>query len=602
MRADKIVILAMMMSLLMAPVCMARESDTSQDLQDAIGATPPRLSFVDGQVSFWRPGTEDWVDAQINTPLAPGDQLWAGPDGNLELQVGARAFVRGGAEARIILDRREPDFLEFKVSAGTVALDMRQIEPGRMVVVETPQGSFNIEDEGYYRLNVDGQGTHFTTRRTGKALVVLHNGERIPIQPNESITVPGDGGARIIARRAPSLDEWDQWNYSRTDQFLAAENSRYVPPEVYGANDLDHYGTWIVTSAYGPVWRPHGVAVGWVPYSTGAWVSDPYYGWTWVDTAPWGWAPYHYGRWVFVNSYWCWAPGPRVARPVYAPALVAFFGAPGVRVGIGVGGSAVGWVALGWGEPLVPWWGRPGFIHQPWWGGWGGPHCVNNKVIRRGAVVKASHLNVYQNMHRHDAMVVVDKNRFGHGFVAGSHVPPKDVKTFRPLHEAPRVTASHGRSAPAGHHLNPAERNARPSIGSPAPQRAIPPKNDRWQHPSQVTTSRGNGAAPAKTVPVRPKENYQRVKDSAKGESTRNSLQQRAPLQPPAKSMGASRSPDVRSVGPSQMSQPRPDASQGANTPAMREQRMAKDKADRSFLEDPQPSVGGVSHGSRQGR
>ena len=86
----------------------------------------------------------------------------------------------------------------------------------------------------------------------------------------------------------------------------------------------------------------------WAPYSTGRWVWDPRFGWTWVDTAPWGWAPYHYGRWVFVDSYWAWAPGPVVVRPVYAPALVAFFGAPGVQVA-----SArpfVSWVALGLGR------------------------------------------------------------------------------------------------------------------------------------------------------------------------------------------------------------------------------------------------------------
>ncbi len=30
--------------------------------------TPPRLSFTDGKVSFWRPGAEDWSPAQVNTP------------------------------------------------------------------------------------------------------------------------------------------------------------------------------------------------------------------------------------------------------------------------------------------------------------------------------------------------------------------------------------------------------------------------------------------------------------------------------------------------------------------------------------------------------
>src|SRR5215467_8878128 len=57
--------------------------------------TPPRLSFVDGQVSFWRPGAPEWTAAQINTALAPGDELATGSPGNFEIQIGARAFVRG---------------------------------------------------------------------------------------------------------------------------------------------------------------------------------------------------------------------------------------------------------------------------------------------------------------------------------------------------------------------------------------------------------------------------------------------------------------------------------------------------------------------------
>jgi len=39
--------------------------------QQGAGPTPPRVSFLDGEVSFWRPGAEDWAPAKVNTPLAP---------------------------------------------------------------------------------------------------------------------------------------------------------------------------------------------------------------------------------------------------------------------------------------------------------------------------------------------------------------------------------------------------------------------------------------------------------------------------------------------------------------------------------------------------
>ena len=67
-------------------------ADEAPDL--GLETTPPRLSLTDGQVSFWRPGAPDWTQAQVNTPLAPGDALSTGSPGTLEIQIGARAFVR----------------------------------------------------------------------------------------------------------------------------------------------------------------------------------------------------------------------------------------------------------------------------------------------------------------------------------------------------------------------------------------------------------------------------------------------------------------------------------------------------------------------------
>src|SRR5437870_2616843 len=79
------------------------------------GITPPRLSLADGDVSFWRPGAEDWAPARLNTALAAGDQLYAGRAANLELQIGARAYVRAGEETQIGLENLESDFMQFKV-------------------------------------------------------------------------------------------------------------------------------------------------------------------------------------------------------------------------------------------------------------------------------------------------------------------------------------------------------------------------------------------------------------------------------------------------------------------------------------------------------
>ena len=407
-------ILALFLLTSVPPIAQAA-APPEQQQEDTIGPTPPRLSFVDGQVSFWRPGAQEWVQAQINTPLASGDQLYTGSPGNLEVQIGARAFVRAWANTQIGLENQEPDFVQFKVTAGRASFDLRTLEPGNTVEVDTPNAAFTIEHPGYYRVNVIGERTSFITRRAGRAIVTPANGDAVAVAASEEVVVDGTDNPQVSSFVAPKLDDWDKWNYARTDALLDAVSARYVPSGTYGVDDLDHYGNWRVVDQYGPVWVPTGVATGWAPYTTGSWTLDPSYGWTWVDTAPWGWAPYHYGRWVFVNNFWAWAPGPLLARPVYAPALVAFLGGPGVQVGVGIGGPLVGWVALGWGEPCVPWWGRPGFIHRPWWGGWGGPRVVNNVVVNRTTTVNVTNINVYSNVNVHNAVVGVPEDRFGRG-------------------------------------------------------------------------------------------------------------------------------------------------------------------------------------------
>ncbi len=401
------------------------------DEEGAIGRIPARLSYTNGQVSFWRPGASAWATAQINTPLAPGDELYAGAQGTLEVQVGPRAFLRAWGDAEIGLLSQQPTFLQIKVVTGHATLDLRSLDPGYAVEVDTPQAAFTIEHAGYYRVEVTQGQTAFITRRGGRATMTLAGGQMTAIAPSEEVVLQGSAPVMAQSYVAPEIDAWDRWNYSRSDELLDAISARYVPWGAYGVDDLDHYGTWRVVPTYGAVWFPQAVPAGWAPYSTGRWIWDPDYGWTWVDTAPWGWAPYHYGRWVSVNGFWGWAPGPLVERPVYAPALVAFFGAPGTPF--------VSWVALGWGEPVVPWWGKAGFIGRPWWAGWGGPRIVNNAAIGRTTVVNAATIRSYRNMSVPNAVVGIQEDQFGRASGHEVRMGQAELRSLEPLRGAPHV-------------------------------------------------------------------------------------------------------------------------------------------------------------------
>jgi len=448
--------------------------------------TPPRVSLIEGSASFLRPGAEDWTRAWVNTPLAAGDALYTAERTTLEIQVGARAFVRAAEKTHVALVNLEPDFLQIELKAGTATLDLRSLPAAYTVELDTPNAVFTIEHPGYYRAEVAGDSTHFITRRGGRASVAMDDRPALTVASSEEIVVRGTTSPALEAYVAPELDAWDRWNYARTEYEIEALSKRYVSPGVYGAAELDRHGTWRIVPPYGPVWVPYGTSAGWVPYSTGSWIWDPYYGWTWLDDAPWGWAPFHYGRWVYLAGVWAWAPGPVIARPLYAPALVAFFRpGRGISLSIGITEPAIAWVALGWGEPLHPWWGRPGFVGVPWWGGWGGP-----RVGHPGEIV-------HHNTRVPRATVAVEERRFGRGPAQ----PTRFTMTESLRREMPLVQGQVP-VKPGAASLGPGRERApqppaavvsRPSVATRPSPRTAPPFEGA-ERPAQK-------AAPARTAP-----------------------------------------------------------------------------------------------------
>ena len=132
--------------------------------------TPPRLSLVDGEATFWRPSSPGATFAQVNTPLAAGDTLATGPRGTVEIQVGAHAYLRAGGTSQVRIARVEAQNLRVEVDSGVAALDVRALVPGHTIEVASPQSAFFIERAGYYRLGVDAQSASLTVRRGGAAL------------------------------------------------------------------------------------------------------------------------------------------------------------------------------------------------------------------------------------------------------------------------------------------------------------------------------------------------------------------------------------------------------------------------------------------------
>src|SRR5207247_4385272 len=134
-----------------------------------------------------------------------------------ELQIGARAYVRAWAGTSLGLVNQDPDYLQIKLTVGHVSLDLRALDPGRVVEVDTPNAAFTIDHAGSYRVDVGGNRTSFVSRRGGRATVTPANGQAAAIASSEEVIVEGVDGTQVATYAAPQLDDWDRWNYARTD-------------------------------------------------------------------------------------------------------------------------------------------------------------------------------------------------------------------------------------------------------------------------------------------------------------------------------------------------------------------------------------------------
>jgi hypothetical protein len=322
-----------------------------------------RLSYSVGSVSFQPGGEGDWVQAVPNRPLTTGDNLWADKDSRAELQTGSTS-IRMDSETSVTFLDIDDHMTQLKLSQGSLFVRVRHLDDGDTFEIDTPNLAFQILRTGEYRLDVNADGTETDARVWSGRGDATGGGNSYVVVANQLARFTGTDQLNHEIDQIPARDDFDNFAFQRDDREDHSESSNYISPEMTGASDLDEYGHWRYVADYGPVWTPVAVAPGWAPYRYGHWVWVAPWGWTWVEDEPWGFAPFHYGRWAFVESSWCWVPGPVYVRPVYAPALVAFVGGGGFGVGVGIG-AGVAWFPLAPREVYVPWYRTsPGYVNN----------------------------------------------------------------------------------------------------------------------------------------------------------------------------------------------------------------------------------------------
>jgi hypothetical protein len=393
-------------------------------------ADPPgrvgRLSYISGPVSLAPAGLDnEWSLAVINRPVTTGDHLWSDEGARAEVHVGSTA-IRLGTRTSVDVLNLDDRITQLRIVQGTLNVRVRQVAPDGLFEIDTPSAAILVRQPGSYRIEVDPNGRQTT--------VSVRFGEVNVSGPNANFLLYNDQQATLFSdssnydlTRLPPLDSFDRFCLERDQRQDSFRSESYVPYEMTGYEELDTYGSWATVSTYGTVWFPSHIAADWAPYRDGRWMWVEPWGWTWIDSAPWGFAPFHYGRWAYIHGRWGWCPGDVRARPVYAPALVAFVGGSGFSAAISIAsGPVVSWFPLGYQETYVPWYSvSPTYIRQ----------------VNKANVSKITHATSidYANRNVPSAITAVS----GTVFTQSRMVAPSRLRTPA-MHELARAPIIHG--------------------------------------------------------------------------------------------------------------------------------------------------------------
>jgi hypothetical protein len=526
-----------------------------------------RLSYSVGSVSFQPGGEGDWAQAVANRPLTTGDNLWADKDSRAELQLGSTS-IRIDSETSVTILDLDDHTTQLKLSQGSVIVRVRHLDDDDHFEIDTPSVAFQVQRTGEYRLDVNADGTETDATVWHGRGEATGGGNSYDVVAGQRARFTGTDQLNHEIDQIPNSDDFDNFAFQRDDREDHAESSNYISPEMTGASDLDEYGQWRYVADYGPVWSPAGVGPGWAPYRYGHWVWVAPWGWTWVEDEPWGFAPFHYGRWAFVGASWCWVPGPVYARPVYAPALVAFVGGGGFGFGVGVG---VAWFPLAPREVFVPWYRTsPGYVNNV--------NITNTRVsvtqvtnVYNTTIINNTTTNVtritYANQHVANGVTAVSHDTFVNARPVGANIAKVDPKQLEsapvarnmPVQPVRQSVMGAGRPvtvkppAAAMNRQVVATRQPPPPRAPLGQRPAAEPNNVRTEAPGQAQT-----AARAPAEPARPAQPAAR----APAEPSR-------PEQPAARPSEAQASQPARPQTPPAAANNRPAAPPNIPRPAM---------------------------------
>jgi hypothetical protein len=417
-----------------------------------IAAPPSRvgqIASLNGTVSFNGSGSGGWAAAALNYPVSSGDAIYTQDSSQAAIALDTSALTLSSDTELQVTGLDDQTFAATE-SQGELALAVSDLQPGQSFSITTPRGVVSITQDGQYDIIAGDANNPTTVNVFQGAATVTAPGATLPVAAGQSGVLTGTD--QTVAQLGQA--QQDSFTNAVFGQAAPPPPPSYAPPVVQqmtGTAELSQYGSWDQSQQYGAVWYPN-VSPGWAPYREGHWADIQPWGWTWVESEPWGFAPFHYGRWVDYNDRWGWAPAPDYSegggygpsyQPVYAPAVVSFFGvalAAGITIAALSSGS-VGWVPLAPDEPYYPTYNcPPAYIRQ-----------INYVNVRNINVVNVTN-NYYHLANRRGATYIPADVMARGERVSGYARPvtPEILSSARPIDTG---FGGHGPGQPAGFRL-----------------------------------------------------------------------------------------------------------------------------------------------------
>ncbi len=271
-----------------------------------------RLSEVRGVVRMDRNTGRGYEAAFANIPVVAGAKLSTG-GGVAEVEFEDNSSLRLAPETQVVFTE-----LSRMPTGGTVTT-VDVVKGVAYASLEKTKGNaFTLTDGGAKLVLMPGAHLRLDARQpqvqvamfdgsaelnVGSATTLLGKHQTIDLNP-----AAGTVAAVVRGTEEQDFDAWDKQerDYHRQKASLTGTGGFGL----YGANDLNYYGSFVDMPGCGSMWRPYFANAAWDPFGSGVWAYYPSAGYSWVSPYPWGWLPYHSGTWASCGGAgWGWRPG-----------------------------------------------------------------------------------------------------------------------------------------------------------------------------------------------------------------------------------------------------------------------------------------------------